>query len=271
VQVFASGLLTYIVPLIDEPGVDALSRRFDDKCEVTILLKGYRKVTATLRDGAVILLKQIGDPEGSTISMTALHVPKDAAKAHDKGIGALGDGKLAAAQKAFERAVELYPDYAQAWSDLGEVLEQQAKPREAIEACEHALKAEPKYIRPYLQLIRIAVSEKRMEDAAALGERALQLNPVEFPGIYYFDALANYELKHPDIAEKTARRTIDLDKTHEFPAAEEVLGKVLADKGDTRGALDHFTKYVLLAPKADDSAAVHKRIAELETKLEEKK
>jgi len=271
VNAFADGNIVYIAPQFDEPGTRPWERARDDRCAITILLKGYRKATVTLHDGAVIVLKQNGDPEGSTISVTALHVPKDAAKAYDKGIEALGDGKLPAAEKQLERAVALYPDYAQAWSRLGEALEQQGKPKEAAAAWEHALKADPKYTRPYLQLMRLAVSEKRMEDAAALGERAMQLNPVEFPGIYYYDAAASYELKHADVAERAARRAIEIDKTHEFPAAEEVLGKVLADKGDLRGALDHFTAYVKLAPKAEDVPAIRQRMAELEKSLEQGK
>lgn len=271
VEAFANGVIMYRVPMIADPGSEDWSRRLDDKCDITIWLKGYRKATVTLHDNAVIVLKQIGDPEGSTISMTALHVPKDAAKAYDKGIAAMGDDKYPAAQKQFERAVALYPDYAQAWSRLGETLDRQSKPKEAIAVWEHALQADPKYIRPYLQLMRLAVSDKRMEDAAALGVRALQQNPVEFPGIYYYDAVANYELKHPDIAEKTARRAIDLDKVHEFPGAEAVLGKVLAEKGDTRGALDHLTQYVLLAPAADDAPSIRKRIAELDRSKSESK
>ncbi|HTP89477.1 MAG TPA: tetratricopeptide repeat protein [Bryobacteraceae bacterium] len=265
---FANGVVSYIVPLIEEPGEDAWSRRLDDKCEITILLKGYRKQTVTLHQGAVIVLKGLGDPEGSTVSVSALHVPKDAAKAYDKGIAAMGDDKPAAAQKQFERAVELYPDYAQAWSRLCEAREQQSQLKEAADAGERALKADPKYPRPYLQLLRIAVHEKRWEDAAALGERAMALNPVEFIGIFYYDAVANYELKHLDVAGKMAKRAVDLDKAHEYPDAEAVLGKVLAEKGETRGAIDHFTQYVLLAPKAEDTPAIRQRIADLQQKLE---
>ena len=87
---------------------------------------------------------------------------------------------------------------------------------------------------------------------------------VEFPGIYYYDAVANYELKHADVAERAVRRAIELDTAHEYPAAEALVGKVLADKGDSRGAMDHFTKYVQLAPKADDVPAIRQRMAELE-------
>ncbi len=261
---FANGSVVYMVPMVIDPGADAITRRWDDKCSVTIWLKGYRKANVTLHDGAVIVLKQIGDPEGSTVSVSALHVPKEAAKAYDKGLAAMSDGKLPGAQKQFERAVAVYPDYAQAWSQLGEVLEQQGQAKEAGDACEHAVKADPKYIRPYLQLMRLAVGGKRMEEAAALGERAMQLDPVEFPGIYYYDAAAHYELKQAVVAERSVRRAIEMDKDHDYPAAEALLGKVLADKGDARGAIEHFANYLHLAPKAADAAAIQQRMGELE-------
>ncbi len=261
---FANGLVIYTVPLVVDPGSDAIARHFDDKCAITIWLKGYQKVSTTLHDGVVIVMKQIGDPEGSTVSVTALHVPKEAAKAYDKGLAAMSDSKLPAAQKQFARAAEMYPDYAQAWSQLGEVLEKESKTKEAAAACEHAIQADPKYMRPYLQLIRLAVSEKRMEDAVALSDRAMRLAPVEFPGIFYYDGVANYELKRLEAAEKSGRRAIELDKNHDYPAAEALLGKVLADKGDYREARDHFAKYVQLAPKADDVPAIRQRMAELE-------
>lgn len=261
---FANGLVEYAVPAVIDPGGDQFRHHWDDKCGITIWLKGYRKASVTLHDGAVIVLKPMGDPEGSTVSVTALHVPQVAAKAYDKGLAALSDGKLPRARKQFERAVALYPAYAQAWSQLGEVLEQQSEPKEAADACEHALKADAKYLRPYLQLMRLAVNGKRMEEAAALGDRAMQHNAVEFPGIYYYDAVANYELKHTAAAEKSVRRAIDLDQALEYPAAEALLGKILASKGDFRGAIDHFTKYLQLAPKTADVPAIRERIEELE-------
>ena len=264
VSVFANGLITYVVPLIVDPGEDPLTHHFEDKCRVTIWVRGYRKTTTTLHDGAVVVLQQVGDPEGSTISATSLHVPKAAAKAYDKGIAALADEKLPAARKQFEQAVAAYPDYAQAWSSLGETLEQESQIKEAVAACEHAIKSDPRYIRPYLQLMRMAVNERRFEDAAALGERAMQLNPVEFTGIFYYDAKANYQLKHLDIAEQTAQRAVELDSAHQYPQSEFLLGSILADKGDKKEALKHLNAYLTLAPKGDEVAAVRQRIEDLE-------
>ena len=73
------------------------------------------------------------------------------------------DEKWPAAQKNFEKAVEIDPDYAQAWSDLGEVLEDNPNPRKPARPGK-AVQADPKYIKPYIQLARLDMVEKHPED-----------------------------------------------------------------------------------------------------------
>ncbi len=99
----------------------------DDVCSVTIRMKGYRSVQVSLRNDGTIVLKRIGLHEGSTVSATALKAPEPAKKAYGKGVEAMTDEKWASAQKNFEKAVEIDPDYAPAWSDLGQVLRNNPK------------------------------------------------------------------------------------------------------------------------------------------------
>jgi tetratricopeptide (TPR) repeat protein len=254
---FGNGSVTYIT-----------GRYFGDSnadtCPVTISLPGYRKVNATLRNGTVIVLKRLGgDHEGSTVSLSAMRAPEDAKKAYGKGLEAAGSRKWAKAQAELEKAVAIYPDYAAAWSGLGEIYLQQNKATEARTAYERALKIDPKYVKPYVQLARLDLSEKRVEEAAEISSRAIDLKPTEFPAVYFYHAVANFNLKHFDVAEASARRCVELDSEHEVPRAEFLLGSVLAAKGDRAGALQHFNKYIELAPKAPDVAEVRQRIADL--------
>jgi tetratricopeptide (TPR) repeat protein len=258
---FGDGTVEYVVNWRSRPYDPALV----DVCDVTIRLKGYQITQATLRSGGVVVLKRIGDHEGSVVSMTALKAPEPAKKAYGKGVVAMTDEKWAAAQKNFERAVEIYPEYAAAWSDLGEVFQHQSNPKEARAAWEHAVQADPGYVKPYVQLARQALEEKRMEDAANIADKALALNPVEFPSIYYYDAAANYNLRRFDLCEKSARRTIDLDARHEIPRAHLLLGSALIVKGDRNGALEHLRKYLELSPNAQDAPQVNQMIAKLES------
>jgi len=219
---------------------------------------------ATLRNDTTVVLKRMGLHEGTTVSASALNAPEPAKKAYGKGVNAMNDEKWPAAQKNFEKAVEIDPDYAQAWSDLGEVLQKQAKPTEARAAWEKAVQADPKYIKPYIQLTMLDLQEKKPEDAVAIGGKAVAMNPLEFPQLYFYYAAANYNLKHLDVAEVNARRATELDNAHEIPRAELLLASVLIAKGDRAGGLQHFRKYLEIVPKAPDAEQVKRAIAQLE-------
>ena len=79
---------------------------------------------------------------------------------------------------------------------------------------------------------QLDLQEKRTEDAAAIAGKAVAMNPLEFPELYFLYAAANYNLKHFDLAETNARRATELDSSHEVPRAEVLLGTVLIAKGD---------------------------------------
>ncbi len=260
VNIFGNGSIQYLVNLRSRPYDPATA----DVCSVTIRMKGYRPMQATLRNDSTVVLKRMGLHEGSTVSASALNAPAPAKKAYGKGVNEMNDEKWAAAQKNFEKAVEIDPDYAAAWSDLGEVLKQQAKPTEARAAWEKAVQADPKYIKPYIQLTMLDLEEKRPEDAVAIGGKAVAMNPLEFPELYFYFAAANFNLKHMDVAEANARRATELDNAHEVPRAELLLGSVLIAKGDRAGCLEHFKKYLEIVPKAKDADQVKRAIAQLE-------
>jgi tetratricopeptide (TPR) repeat protein len=258
--VFGNGTVQYEVDLAARPE-DPLTV---DVCPIHIRMEGYRTTDATLRQDAVIVLKRLGVGQGSSISMTALKAPAQARKAYENGVAAMLRKKWDLAQTEFERAVAVYPEYASAWSDLGEVLTGQSKPQEARAAWERALEADPKYLRPYQQLAKLALDQGRNEDALRIADRGVALNAIEFPGIYYYDAVANYNLKNLDVAERLVRRAITLDFPREIPLAESLLGSVLAAKGDRPGAIEHLRKYLELSPRATDAAAVEQLAEKLE-------
>jgi tetratricopeptide (TPR) repeat protein len=263
-NIFGNGTVTYVMNW----RAQVYDPKTADVCPVIIRLDGYRTTTGTLRQGATIVLKRVGDHEGSTISMASLNAPKDAKKAYDKGAAAMGEQKWPAAQKNFEKAVAIYPEYSQAWSDLGEAFREQAQNKEAQDAYEHAIQVDPKYVKAYVQLARLLLTEGKSQETLDVTTKAFQFNPLEYPGIYFYDAVANLNLKRLDPAQKSAERAIQLDVDHEIPRAENLLGTILAMKGDYPGAIEHFKKYVVLAPKAPDIPKVKEQIAALEQRVQ---
>jgi tetratricopeptide (TPR) repeat protein len=257
-NVFGNGTVAYRVPWVrDETTIP-------DGCRITIRLAGYRTTDATLTEGSTVTLKRIGDREGSTVSLTSLKATKEARKSYDRGLAAANRQKYEEAAKAFEAAVAAYPQYAQAWSDLGLVQVALKRPVDARASWERAVKCDAQYLKPYVQLARLAVGEGRNEDAIDITSRGLEFSPVEFPALYFYNAVANFNLKHYDAAEKSALQTIAHDSKREIPMAESLLGSVLGIQGHLDTAIDHLRKYLEISPQATDAAAIRQKIAELE-------
>ena len=69
------------------------------------------------------------------------------------------------AQKPLERAIQLYPGYADAHHLLGLVLVQLNQPDQAITALQHAIKAYPSFAQAYLDLGFVLQDQKQFEQA----------------------------------------------------------------------------------------------------------
>jgi superkiller protein 3 len=205
--------------------------------------------------------------ERDVISITSLNAPKEAKKAYEKGLKAMRKRKWKAGQKEFEKAVEIYPQYAAAWFELGKALEEQNKLDEARKAHRRALAADDKLVRPYIQLAGIAARQRKWQEVADTTGRALKLNPIDFPGAYFYNAVASYNLKNLQAAEKSAREALRLDTQHSFPRIDHLLGVILVRKGDLSGAAQHLKNYLELVPNASDAPAVRKQLAKVENFL----
>ncbi|HEY2547450.1 MAG TPA: tetratricopeptide repeat protein, partial [Candidatus Acidoferrum sp.] len=103
-----------------------------------------------------IVVHRTAKVQGTTVDAAAYKGPKDAVTAYEKGLDAQRSGKLANAQKYFEKAVEFYPDYARAWYRLGTVLEKENQKSAAHTAYTRSTTADAGYLPPYLSLAVMA-------------------------------------------------------------------------------------------------------------------
>ena len=74
----------------------------------------FNRRTADNPDIGILVLHRIAGVEGSSISVTSMMAPKDAKKAYERGLQSLLKNKLDDAAKDFEKAVAVYPAYAEA-------------------------------------------------------------------------------------------------------------------------------------------------------------
>jgi tetratricopeptide (TPR) repeat protein len=264
-HIFKNGNVIYHVEPGDILGPPDVSAGIPDDCRVTVRLEGYATVDVTLHHQAVVALRRLGARNGSLVSASSLEAPEPARKAYEKGMDEIDRKKWDKARLDLERAVALWPKYAAAWTDLGEVYREQSMQSEARGAYEHALQADPKYARGYVPAARLALDEGRMNDGLRLSEQAIAIDPVEFPEAWFYSGVANFNLKHFDEAARSAQRAIELDASHALlPRAEHLLGFIFTEKHQYAEALVHLRNYVRISPMATDVPETISLIATLE-------
>jgi tetratricopeptide (TPR) repeat protein len=241
-------------------------------CEIRANLPGFRAENVQLSgrrfmdnpDIGTIILRRIANVEGYTFSMTTAMAPKDAKKSYDKGLDLIKKKKLPEALAEIEKATAAYPKYAIAWFEQGRLYELQKRPADAQKAFESAIAADSKYVKPYLNLAFIHAQNKNWEKTTEVSAKGIKLNPFEYPQLHYINAVSNLNLGKLDEAEKAAREASKLDPKGFMPRIDQVLGIILAQKNDFKGAKESFASYLKKDPLAPDADQVKSQIARLD-------
>jgi hypothetical protein len=244
------------------PGGSASRRPLDlTGCELRAVLAGYQSSVVILRltggdtwqyEVGTIFLKRLGNAPGTTISVTSMAAPKDAMRAYEKAQKAKAE-KPEEAEKYLTKAVEIYPQFAAAWTLLGDIHRQRNEFDAARSDYTRAAAADPQFVNPTYGLTVIAMQEKKWDEAVRLSDQVLKLNAGAFPLAYFFSAAANYNLQKFDAAEDSARKFKALDTQHAHPDVCLLLSYVLSRKQDYAGAAHEIRDYLAAAPNSPDA------------------
>jgi tetratricopeptide (TPR) repeat protein len=248
-------------------------------CDLRARLAGYRSQSVSLAnhramdppDVGTILLHRMGGNEGTTVSMASLAAPKDARKAYERGLDALKKRKPADARKDFEKAAELYPKYALALCELGKMQSGEGNMVDARKLFDAAVNADPKYVVPYLEIAVLDLKAQSWQELTDVTDKAIKLDPFDYPQAFYYNAVANYYLKNFEAAEKSARQVEKLDTRHQLTKNSHLLGVLLAQRRDFNGAVVQFKNYLKLEPNATDAETVRSQLSQLEKMIAEDK
>jgi hypothetical protein len=241
-------------------------------CKVTALLDGFTSTTVTIMNGSImdnpdlgkIILRQDPGATGSIVSATTLSAPDEARKEADKARSDEADRNPGSARRHLEKAVSIDPQFAEAWYQLGK-LEEADKPQDALSAFVKATAADPKFVPPYEHIAALAGTEKKWQEMADAANHALQLNPAGTPQIWYFSAVANYNLGKRSVAETAALSALSLDPSHKVaPNTEQLLAVILAGRGDVKGALEHLRNCLTYTPPGANADQMKQQVAQLE-------
>jgi len=240
-------------------------------CELEAVLAGYRSDRVSLKVDSVgarnlgtMVLHSVSKVSTLTVSATTLLAPANARKAYDKGLEAVHAKKPDAAAADFSKAVQLYPKFAMAWYQLGEIRLARGDLAGAVEAWRESAKADPKYVKPWEKLTAFADQKQDWAESEKDSDAWLQLDSDDFPGAWLFNAIAKAQVGKLDQAEQSAREGLKVDKDQRIPRLSYVLGLILLQKHHYTESADCFRNYLKLAPNARDADAVRQQLAEFD-------
>jgi tetratricopeptide (TPR) repeat protein len=199
-----------------------------------------------------------------TVSATSLKAPPDAVKLLERGVQSLQKQKFAVAAKAFESAIKIYPDYAEAWLNLGRARVSLGSMGPGRDAFIRAAELDPQMAEPPAELGLLAARQGDVASAARYLDESLRLDPAGTFQTCYSDALVNFVLRRYDVAERSARAALRFGETPAQARADYVLGMALLALGSNGEARQRLVRYLELAPKAPERDQVMKELSRLD-------
>jgi Tfp pilus assembly protein PilF len=241
-------------------------------CELRASYPGYRSDAVPLAgrrsmddpNVGTIILHHLGNVQGTTISVTTAEAPKSAQKNFEKGMQAAQKSNVEEAEKRLLAATGEYPKYAVAWFMLGQVQQRQNKVEDARKSYLAAVAADKRYVSPYDQLALLAARETKWADAAQYSKQAIDLNPVEFPSSFWYNTVANYNLRKDAEASKSAQALLKLDTLHHYPEVNRLLAELALNKKDYSAAADYLKAYLAQVPGAKDAETLKQQLLKIE-------
>jgi Tfp pilus assembly protein PilF len=243
-----------------------------DECELRASMSGFVSTTVPMRvfggdtqlQVGTIVLTKMGTADGPTVSVNTMTVPKEARDAFDKARKLGTEKKFDEAVADLNKAVAIFPQYAAAWSLMGEIhrLQNQFEPAKTEYA--KALAADPKFVSPYFGLAAMAVVENKWTEAAQFTDQLIRLNSTAYPLAYFFNAAANLNLGKLDAAELSARKFQQVDRAHTRPDIALLLANILTGEHQYAEAAQLYRDYLALKPDAPNAQALKNEAQRLE-------
>ncbi len=240
-----------------------------------------KTVSLTVSQVFEIALKQYADGKLGQAEKTCQKIlsadPSSAVTLNLLAVIHMARGRKTLALAHYDRAVKLRPDFAEAWSNRGMLLQTLGRRTEALESFDRALTLQPDHVGLLNNRAALLQQEGRYQDALADYDRALALQP-DYPealnnrGIAAYelgrleDAVADYDraiVLRPDYAAAFSNRGNALGKLQRHEEALASYERALALQPDHIDALNNRGITLRGLGRLDESLASHEAALKL--------
>lgn len=187
--------------------------------------------------------------------------PSKALKEFDAGMKALQAAQLPAAKQHLEASIAAFPGYTRAYNALGVVAMKLGEKENGVSAFQKALELHPDYSEALVNLARVRVQEKNTAEAEKLLARAIASDPNSADALVL---LANLEFEQGryDEAAATAAKVHQVEGGDQgYAIAHYIAAKSYAMRNDDSQALAEYTIFLKEQPSgalADKARAEYK-------------
>ena len=196
-----------------------------------------------------------------TVDARTAAVPDAAKDLYKQAMESAKSGDRKKAIDELNKALELYPNFPSALTELGVQYMELKQWDKAADALRKAIKLSPDAFYPHLNYGIVLVQVKNYKDAASELRFAVQKDGTSgVANLYFGRALVN--VGQYDAAENALRQTITIGGD-EAIEAHRYLGVVYIEKRESVRAADELDTYLKLAPKAKDAEKIRSIIKDL--------
>jgi Tfp pilus assembly protein PilF len=180
-----------------------------------------------------------------------------------KGIEAFRKGDSAQAQEHFEKAIVIYPQYAEAYDNLGVMAVKSGERGKARDYFSKAIEVDGKFFPGYVDLARMDYQEKNYRAAEATLHKVLEENP-SIPDAVALLAAAEFGNKDYDDALADAQRVHMFPHHEQFAGSHLIAAEVLEIYGRNPEAIIEYQMFLKEAPESPQIAQVKEAITRLQ-------
>jgi tetratricopeptide (TPR) repeat protein len=194
------------------------------------------------------------------VSRRELTIPERAMREYADAQKDLERHDTAAAERRLERAVELAPQFAGAWNNLGTIAYQTRRFPLAEQRFREALKQDPASYEPLVNLGGVLVTLHKLDEALEVNVHAILVRPNDALAQSQL-GMAYFEIGQYDYAVKHLERAQRLDPTH-FSHPQLYLAEIHLRRGERGAAADVLEDFLRHHPDYPQAERVRQQIAE---------
>lgn len=198
---------------------------------------------------------------GAMVSAADLGVPPRAQKEFDKANKLIDDKELSKAIKALERAIAIYPTYANAYNNLGVIYARIGDRDHERAALEKAISINDHFAPAYVNVGRMKIATNDFAGAESALLKATACDPLDAMSFVLL-GYAEFMNHHVDQAIAASHKAHTLDGPHAF--VHEVAARAYAQKHDAKNAIAELELFLQEEPTGERAEGARKELAALQ-------